>query len=187
MNVLAPKQSKAAMAAHEDSLENNLVNDSEAEEESANDASSSGGLSSSHLSTTDQGSQSFPDEQKVEESAATKQEAKNINRIKALVYLSLIAAAVVVGSLTYYFTKKQEVNTFKREVSQVFSCGRLRVARTKIYSLTLFACSSAFSLRNFRKQRTSPSKHRPKTPLGKCDSSVSYLLLALLQLEASLT
>ena len=46
----------------------------------------------------------------------TKQETKQVNRSKILVYVALTLAAAAVGTLTWHFTTQEENNDFVREV-----------------------------------------------------------------------
>lgn len=58
------------------------------------------------------------------ECPVTRQRNQVVNRSKTLVYLSLLSAAVVVGSLTFVFTRKREEYKFRATVS--FPCLQFR-------------------------------------------------------------
>ena len=103
MKMRVPKTSGAARAAQDEvlrTLTEDSINDDMADGQSSNENSSSHGHSSSDPSTTDPGSNAGKEEPVSEICDVTKQDNKNVNRSKFLVYLSLVLAATTVGTLT---------------------------------------------------------------------------------------
>ncbi|GKY95746.1 hypothetical protein MPSEU_000535400 [Mayamaea pseudoterrestris] len=155
MNILAPKKSDAARALQDEVLKSHMVDDSIYEDiedgKSSNENSSSAGHSSSNPSTTDFGSRTGGEERATEICAVTKQDTKNVNRTKFLVYLSLIFAATTVGTLTYFFTKRSEDDSFTLEFAEYADAAHQTIDATtknifgqiKLLSVTLTSHSLA--------------------------------------------
>jgi hypothetical protein len=123
MNILATNSvaAQAVMQNDDDDLfQNHMKKDdfrgNDDDDKSSKENSSSHEHSSSHPSTTDFGSKTGEDETVSEVNAATKQDTKNVNRAKFLVYLSLLFAAASVGTLTFIFTKSAETYSFHQKV-----------------------------------------------------------------------
>jgi hypothetical protein len=122
MRLRPSKTSEAAKAIQDDilkgddSISGDIEDGKSSHENSSSNGHSSSNLSSSNPSTTDFGSKATNEEPAAEVCAVTKQDTKNVNRTKFLVYLSLLLAAVTVGSLTYILTAKKETYTFQVEV-----------------------------------------------------------------------
>ena len=116
---MAPQQTKQVEGGSTESLRRDDSEEDEEDVESSSKDHSLSGAGSSFGSHTGSGSMpttGHDDKASLDECSVTKQRSKHVNRSKFLVYLSLVAAAATVGSLTYIFTKKQETYTFQTTV-----------------------------------------------------------------------
>jgi hypothetical protein len=152
---MAPKELLAARgaAAKATELREMSCDGSDDEDEGDMDSSkansSSGGLSgSSHPSNTDWKANRMGDNVSVDACSVTKARTKQVNQSKTLVYLSLLAAAVVVGTLSYIFAKKQERYSFHVAV-RMNACmyGTWNSLNCRLLTNDLLLLSTVFSVR----------------------------------------
>lgn len=102
MKLLGPQTSSTASAAMKDEEEAPRIIVEESEQSSSGDPTTTNNSDRASVKSD----RSF-----------TRQETKQVNRSKMLVYVALALAAAAVGALAYYFTTRGEEEQFQTEVS----------------------------------------------------------------------
>ncbi|GKY95745.1 hypothetical protein MPSEU_000535300 [Mayamaea pseudoterrestris] len=129
---MAPKELPVATAGGaKDEQKMRITNESDDDDmDSRKENSSSGSNSGSSERSSSAGKALATGDVSTDECIESKQRTRNVKRSKALVYLSLLAAAVTVGTLTYIFTKKQEQYEFQVVFTQYAEAAYANVEAT---------------------------------------------------------